>query len=281
MIQVRPCSPVMGAQVGGVDLSLPLNQESFGEILDAFHRHMLLVFPDQHIDEAQQVAFSRRFGELQIHVLDQYRHPRHPEIFVQSNVDRRTGNTTGTHPDKGSLVWHSDLSFLPRPALATALYGIEVPDEGGDTLFADMCAAYDALDRDTKARLETLKAVHDISVQRARAGEEPMTERQRAAAPPVEHPAVRTHPATGRKALYLSRHASHIVGLPKAESDALLERLQAHATSERFVYRHRWRVRDVVIWDNRCTIHSATPYDASAKRRVLHRTVMKGDAPRL
>ena len=236
-------------------------------------------FPRSRSTKRQQVAFSRRFGELQVHVLDQYRHPRHPEIFVQSNVDRKTGKTTGTHPDKGSLVWHSDLSFQARPALATTLYGIEVPDEGGDTLFADMCAAYDALDADTKALLDRLKAVHDISVQRVRAGEEPMTERQRAEAPPVEHPAVRRHPATGRKALYVSRHASHIVGLPRAESDALLERLQAHATSERFVYRHRWRVRDVVIWDNRCTIHSATPYDPDARRRVIHRTVVKGDAP--
>jgi taurine dioxygenase len=278
-MDIQPVSRVMGAEVRGVDLSRPLDQAVFEGILAAFHRHMLLVFPDQAIDEAHQVAFSRRFGDLQIHVLEQYRHPQHPEIFVQSNVDRKTGNTTGTHPDKGSLVWHSDLSFLPRPALATALYGIEVPDEGGDTLFADMCAAYDALDADTKALLDKLRAVHDISVQRVRAGEEPMTERQRAEAPPVEHPAVRRHPATGRKALYVSRHASHIVGLPRAESDALLERLQAHATSERFVYRHRWRVRDVVIWDNRCTIHSATPYDTGARRRVIHRTVVKGDAP--
>src|SRR5882672_10378982 len=132
-MDIQPVSQVMGAEVRGVDLSAPLDATAFGEILHAFHRHMLLVFPNQHIDEAQQVAFSRRFGELQVHVLEQYRHPQHPEIFVQSNVDRKTGKTTGTHPDKGSLVWHSDLSFLPRPALATALYGIEVPDEGGDT----------------------------------------------------------------------------------------------------------------------------------------------------
>jgi taurine dioxygenase len=279
-MEIRPLSKVMGAEIRGVDLSRPLEDAAFGEILDAFHRHMLLVFPDQRIDEAQQIAFSRRFGELQVHVLDQYRHPRHPEIFVQSNVDRATGKTTGTHPDKGSLAWHSDLSFQARPALATALYGIEVPERGGDTLFADMCAAYDALDGDSKTLLAGLKAVHDLSVQRVRAGEPPMTERQRAEAPPVEHPAVRTHPATGRKALFVSRHASHIVGLPKAEGDALLERLQAHATSERFVHRQRWKPRDLIIWDNRCTIHSATPYDAAAEKRVMHRTVVLGDVPR-
>jgi taurine dioxygenase len=118
-------------------------------------------------------------------------------------------------------------------------------------------------------------------VQGVGAGAPPMTERQRAEAPPVEHPAVRTHPATGRKALFVSRHASHIVGLPKAEGDALLERLQAHATSERFVHRQRWKPRDLIIWDNRCTIHSATPYDAAAEKRVMHRTVVLGDAPKL
>jgi taurine dioxygenase len=278
-MDIQPISKVMGAQVRGADLSRPLADAAFGEILHAFHRHMLLVFPQQDIDEAQQVAFSRRFGELQIHVLEQYRHPRHPEIYVLSNVDAKTGKTTGSHPDKGTLVWHSDLSFLPRPALATALHGIEVPAEGGDTLFADMCAAYDTLDIETKNLLEKLRAVHDIDVSRRRAGEAPMTERQRAEAPPVEHPAVRTHPATGRKVLYLSRHASHVVGMPRPESDALLERLQAHATSERFVYRHRWRARDLVIWDNRCTMHCATPYDPGAERRVIHRTVVKGDAP--
>ena len=278
-MEIQPISKVMGAQVRGVDLSRPLDEQAFGEILHAFHRHMLLVFPGQRIDEAQQVAFSRRFGELQIHVLEQYRHPRHPEIYVLSNVDAKTGKTTGTHPDKGTLVWHSDLSFVPKPALATALYGIEVPDSGGDTLFADMCAAYDALDPETKARLGKLRAVHDINVSRIRAGEAPMTERQRAEAPPVEHPAVRTHPATGRKVLYVSRHASHIAGMPRADSDALLERLQAHATSERFVYRHRWRAHDLVIWDNRCTMHCATQYDPGAERRVMHRTVIKGDAP--
>jgi taurine dioxygenase len=278
-MEIQPISKVMGAQVRGVDLSRPLGDKAFGEILHAFHRYMLLVFPGQRIDEAQQTAFSRRFGELQIHVLEQYRHPRHPEIYVLSNVDAVTGKTTGTHPDKGTLVWHSDLSFVPKPALGTALYGIEVPDEGGDTLFADMCAAYDTLDPETKARLGKLRAVHDINVSRIRAGEAPMSERQRAEAPPVEHPAVRTHPATGRKVLYVSRHASHIAGMPRAESDALLERLQAHATSERFVYRHRWRQHDLVIWDNRCTMHCATQYDPGAERRVMHRTVIKGDAP--
>jgi taurine dioxygenase len=274
-IGVRPLSGVMGAEVLGADLSCPADIEA---LRSAFLRYLLLVFPDQRIDEDQQVAFSRRFGELQVHVLDQYRHPRHPEIYVLSNVGA-DGRTTGSHPDKGTLVWHSDLSFQKRPALATILYGIEVPQAGGDTLYADMYAAYDALDHETKKLLSSLKAVHDLDASRRRAGEPPMTPKQRAEAPPVEHPAVRTHPETKRKILYISRHASHFSAMPRDESDELLERLMAHATQERFVFRHRWRPRDVVMWDNRCTMHCATPYDAGAERRVIHRTVVIGDVP--
>jgi taurine dioxygenase len=276
-MELRPLSAVMGAEVRGIDLSRFQDQD-LEAVRDAFHRHLLLVFPAQQIDEAQLIAFSRRFGDLQVHVLDQYRHPRFPEIYVLSNVDN-TGKTTGSHPDKGTLVWHSDLSFQKRPALATILYGIEVPRAGGNTLYADMYAAYDALDRETKKLLHGTKAVHDLDASRRRAGEPPMTEKQRAEAPPVEHPAVRTHPETGRKILYISRHVSHFKDMEDSESQALLERLMAHATSERFVFRHKWGQRDVVMWDNRCTMHCATPYDAGAERRVLHRTVVKGDTP--
>ena len=274
-IGVRPLSGVMGAEVLGADLSRPADIEA---IRSAFLRHLLLVFPDQRIDEAQHVAFSRRFGELQVHVLDQYRHPEHPEIYVLSNV-AADGNTTGSHPDKGTLVWHSDLSFQTRPASATILYGLEVPRAGGDTLYADMYAVYDALDSETRKLLSGLKAVHDLDASRRRAGEPPMTPKQREQAPPVEHPAVRTHPETRRKLLYISRHVSHFAGMTPDESDDLLERLMRHATEDRFVFRHKWRPRDVVMWDNRCTMHCATPYDAGAERRVIHRTVVKGDAP--
>lgn len=274
---MRSLSGVMGAEVRGLDLAR-LDAEAFQALREAFNRYLLLVFPAQDLDEAGLVAFSRRFGKLQVHVLDQYRHPRHAEIYVLSNVGP-DGRTTGAHPDRGTLVWHSDLSFQARPAAATILYGIEVPREGGDTLYADMYAAYDALDDGMKRRLQGMQAVHDLDVSRRRAGEPPMSERQRAEAPPVAHPVVRTHPETGRKLLYISRHVSHFRGMPREESDALLERLMAHATEARFVFRHRWGRRDVVMWDNRCTMHCATPYDAGAERRVIHRTVVKGDAP--
>ena len=277
-MEVRPLSAVMGAEVRGLDLSQPLGAENFNAVQEAFHRHLLLVFPDQRIDEAQHIAFSRRFGDLQVHVLDQYRHPQHSQIYVLSNV-AKTGKTTGSHPDKGTLVWHSDLSFQKRPASATILYGIEVPRRGGDTLYADMYAAYEALDPATKTRLIGLKAVHDLDASRRRAGEPPMSEKQRDEAPPVEHPVVRRHPETGRKILYISRHVSHFAGIPRDESDELLERLMVHATKDAFVFRHKWGARDVVMWDNRCTMHCATPYDTGAERRVLHRTVVLGEVP--
>ena len=279
MLDLAPISPVMGAEVHGVDLARPLDDATFAAIRDAFGRHMLLRFPAQMLDEAALVAFSRRFGELQIHVLDEYRHPRFPEIYVLSNVDRATGRTTGRHPDLGTLVWHSDLSFQRRPALATILYGIEVPKTGGETLFADLCAAYDALSDVMKRRIEGLRAVHDLDYSRQRAGAPPMTATQRAEAPPVDHPLVRTHPETGRKGLYISHHISRIEGLPEAESRALLAELMAHATGNRFVYANRWQSGDVVMWDNRCTMHRATEYDAAEERRVIHRTVVKGDIP--
>lgn len=279
MLDIAPISPVMGAEVHGIDLAAPMDGDTFAAIRAAFNRHMLLRFPAQKLDEAALVSFSRRFGELQIHVLDEYRHPRFPEIYVLSNVDRTTGKTTGRHPDLGTLVWHSDLSFQRRPALATILYGIEVPKTGGETLFADLGAAYEALDDATKRRIAGLRAIHDLDYSRQRAGAPPMTAAQRAEAPPVDHPLVRTHPETGRKGLYISHHIARIEGLPEAESRALLGELMAHATGERFVYANRWRSGDVVMWDNRLTMHRATEYDAARARRIIHRTVVKGDIP--
>lgn len=277
-LDVQPISPVMGAEVHGIDLAR-IDDAVFAAVRAAFNRHMLLRFPQQRLSPPELIAFSRRFGELQIHVLDEYRHPQYPEIYYLSNVDRATGRTTGCHPDRGTLVWHSDLSFQRRPALATILYGIEVPKTGGDTLFADMCAAYAALPEATKRRIATLRGVHDLDYSRTRAGAAPMTAKQRAEAPPVDHPLVRTHPETGRKSLYISHHISRIEGLSDAESQALLAELMEHATQPRFVYANNWRTGDVVIWDNRCTMHKATEYDAAEERRVIHRTVVKGDVP--
>jgi len=277
-VQVKPLSAVMGAEVSGIDLAAGLDDAGFAAIQSAFLQHKLLRFRGQTLREAQQVAFSRRFGELQVHVLDQFRHPEHPEIYVLSNVDKG-GKTTGRHPDRGTLVWHSDLSFQRRPALATILYGIAVPRQGGETLFADMVAAYDALPETMKHSIADLRAIHDLDYSRTRAGEPPMNARQRAEAPPVDHPLVRTHPDTGQKLLYISNHVSHMQGMPVEDGRALLDELMVHATQEKFIYRNTWESGDVVMWDNRCTMHRATEYDAAGERRIIHRTVVKGEVP--
>jgi taurine dioxygenase len=277
-LTMRPLSPVMGVEISGIDVSQPIDAATFAAIHDAFLRHLLVCFPGQKLDQTQHVAFSRRFGDLQVHVLDQYRSPTHPEIYVLSNV-KKTGETTGEHPDKGTLVWHSDLSFQSRPALATMLYGIEVPKVGGDTLYANTYAAYDALPESMRKRIAGLRAIHDLDASRQRAGAPPMTEKQRQEAPPVEHPLVRTHPESGRKCLYISHHAMRIANIPEAEGVALLEELMAHATQPQFVYAHRWKQGELVMWDNRCTMHKATGYDAKGERRVMNRTVVKGDLP--
>ena len=278
-IEIEPLAGALGARVHGVDLARPLDAAAERTIRAALDRHLLICFPGQHLAEPEHIEFSRRFGALQVHVLDQYRHPRHPEIYVLSNVDPKTDRPTGTHPDRGTLVWHSDLSFQARPAFLTILYGREVPRGGHATLYADMRAAYDALEPALQARLADLRAIHDLDHSRRRAGEPPMSEAQRRAAPPVEHPVVRRDPATGRKSLYVSYHVAGFAGLPEAEGHALLETLIAHATDARFTLAYRWAPRDVVVWDNRWTMHCATGYDTGAERRVIHRTVVLGDAP--
>jgi len=278
-LEIEPLSATLGARIHGLDLARPLDAATERAIRDTLDRYLLVTFPGQSLGEAEQLAFSRRFGELQVHVLDQFRHPQHPEIYVLSNVDPRTGQPTGTHPDRGTLVWHSDLSFQPRPAFLTVLYGREVPGGGHATLYADMRAAYDALEPALRTKLADMRAIHDLDQSRRRAGEPPMTAAQRRAAPPVQHPVVRSDPATGRKSLYVSYHVAGFVGLPDAEGRALLERLIAHATDARFTFAFRWAPRDVVMWDNRWTMHCATGYDVGTERRVIHRTVVLGEVP--
>jgi alpha-ketoglutarate-dependent taurine dioxygenase len=183
------------------------------------------------------------------------------------------------HPDPGTVEWHTDLSFQARPALATILFGLEVAREGGETEFCDLEAAWDALPASEQRRLAGLRCVHDLAASRRRSGDTPLTERQRREAPPVEHPLVRTHPETGRKVLYLSSHIDYVIGMSEKESDALLAELVAHATAPPRTIRHRWTAGDVVMWDNRCTMHRAAAYDLAEERRIVQRTVVIGDAP--
>lgn len=279
--EIKPLDAALGAEVIGLDLNQPLSAEDFQRIHRAHLDHHVVVFRDQRISPAQQIAFSRRFGPLQIHVLHQFQLARHPEILIVSNV-LKDGKPIGLG-DAGHF-WHSDLSYKETPSLGSLLHAIELPAEGGDTLFANMHAAYDGLPDATKRQLEGLTAEHTYlaryaELQKRSPWRPNLTAEQIAQVKPVVHPVVRTHPETGRKALFVSEHfTTRIVGLPDDESRALLDELFAHSVKPAYVYRHQWREHDLVFWDNRSLLHLAagTP---DALRRVMYRTTIEGDAP--
>jgi len=281
IFQFHRFDAALGGEIVDLDLSRPLDDRTFAAVHRAFlESEGLLVFRAQHITPEQHVAFSRCFGPLMIHVLRQYLLPGHPEIFRISNVVEN-GEPIGLG-DAGH-IWHSDLSYTPEPSLGSLLHALELPLEGGDTSFANMSAAYDALPAEIKQRVEGKRAVHSYSHSYDRfSGSKwrpPLTQEQKNTVPEVVHPVVRIHPETGRKALFVNESfTSRILDLPEAESRELLEFLFVHSTEPRFVYRHRWQDHDLVFWDNRCTIHLAHGCPPHL-RRHLHRTTVKGDAP--
>ncbi|WP_423198913.1 MULTISPECIES: TauD/TfdA dioxygenase family protein [unclassified Cupriavidus] len=279
--EIRPLDAALGAEVTGLDLSQPLADADFARIHRAHLEHHLVVFRDQRITPAQQIAFSRRFGPLQIHVLDQFQLAGHPEILIVSNVIE-DGKPIGLG-DAGHF-WHSDLSYKERPSLGSLLHARELPRTGGDTLFANMHAAWDTLPPDLQRQLDGLRAEHTYlaryaELQRRSPWRPNLTPAQIAQVQPVLQPVVRTHPETGRKALFVSEHfTTRIAGLPDDESRDLLAQLFAHSVQPRNVYRHQWRPHDLVFWDNRSLMHLAagTP---DSERRVMYRTTIEGDLP--
>src|SRR5438093_5699436 len=211
---IRPLTPNLGAEISGVKLADEIGDELFRAIYQAFLRYQVLLFAPQDVPPGRQVAFARRFGEVQVHVMSQYHADGYPELYRLSNLDER-GRPTGWHPDKGTLAWHTDGSWRRTTGQATIIYGEIVPQSGGETHFCDMYGAYERLDDAWKARIDNLRAVHNLDFSRTRRhGEDPMTDAQRAATPPVDHPVVRTHPETGRDCLYLGDHAEYIIGMP-------------------------------------------------------------------
>lgn len=272
----------LGAEVRGLDLGQPLSADDFDCLQQAHWKHHVLVFRDQRITPAQQVAFSRRWGPLQIHVLRQFQLAGHPEILQVSNIRDAQGNPEGLG-DAGQL-WHSDLSYKDKPSLGSLLHAQELPSEGGDTLFADQHAAYEALPAALKKQLAGLQAEHSYLLHyetlRAKSPWRPaLTQAQIDEVKPAVHPVVHTHPGNGRKALFVSEHfTGRIVGLPADESRDLLQQLFAHSVQPQFVYRHRWQPHDLVFWDNRSVLHlaSGTPEHL---RRKLYRTTVEGDTP--
>jgi taurine dioxygenase len=275
---LRQLHPSLGVEIMDVDVAR-LDDPGFDRIYDAFLEHQVLLFRDQRLTPEEQVIFARRFGSVQVHVMNQYHAAGFPEIYYLSNLDA-SGKPSGKHPDKGTVHWHTDGSWARRPGQATLLYAEAVPDEGGQTRFISMYSAYDRLDDATKQRLGSLRAIHSLDFSRSRRhGEDPMSEAQKKARPPVAHPIVRIHPETGRKCLFLGDHAWCIDGMPEEEGRALIEELNAAIIDPKLVYTHQWRPGDLVLWDNRCMLHKAEPYDTAKEARVLRRCTVTGEVP--
>jgi taurine dioxygenase len=212
--------------------------------------------------------------------MNQYHADSYPELYRLSNLDEN-GNPNGKHPDKGTLAWHTDGSWRRVTGHATIIYGEVVAGEGGETHFCDMYGAYERLSPEWKARIATMRAVHNLDFSRTRRhGEDPMTEAQRREVPPVDHPIVRTHPDTGRKCLFLGDHAEYVVGMAYDEGRALIDELNALAVHPDLTYEHRWTPGELIVWDNRCLMHRATEYDPAVQRRVVRRCTVLGEAPR-
>ena len=271
----------LGAEVIGLDLSLPLADDDVRRLHRAHLDHHVLVFRDQRITPTQQVEFSRRFGELQIHVLRQFQLPRNPEVLIISNI-RENGAPIGLG-DAGHL-WHSDLSYKETPSLGSMLHAQELPAEGGDTLFANQHTAYESLPIALKRDIEGLQAEHWYLARyddlRQRNPWRPtLTQAQIDEVKPVRHPVVRTHPETGRRALFVSEHfTTRILGVSEARSRELLDALFAHSTRAEHIYRHQWQAHDMVFWDNRSLMHLAAGCPEHLRRR-LYRTTIAGDVP--
>jgi len=282
LIQVRRLGEALGAEIGGADLSRPLAADALAAVRSAWLEHMVLRFRGQSLSDPQLIAFSRQLGELDPPGPNPYGRPfipEHPEINVISNI--KVGGTPIGGLGDGEAIWHADMTYVDAPPMAAILYALEVPPSGGDTFWANMALAYEKLPEDLKSKIQGRSAIHDATYNSAgdrRKGYEDVTDPRKA--PGARHPLVRPHPETGRPCLFLGRRRnSYILGLELAESEALLDALWAHATREEFTFRQQWRVGDLLIWDNRCTLHRRDPFDPGA-RRLMHRTQIKAQPAR-
>jgi alpha-ketoglutarate-dependent taurine dioxygenase len=273
---------LIGAEIRGIDLAQRIDDATIAAIDRAWLENLVLVFPDQPITDEQQIAFARRFGELEIHPAKDHRSSRHPEIFRVSNVDE-SGQILKQDSEALSYInvtwlWHADSSFRQTPSKGSILHGIEVSPEGGETLFCNLYAVYAALPEDMKRRVGALHALHshDTVLEKHKK----LTDPGRFDKYDARHPLVCRLPVTKRPFLFLSPHTmAGIEGMSPNESRPLLEELVQFATQDRFVYRHTWRKDDVIMWDNRCTMHAVTPFDNARLRRIMHRTTLAGETP--
>jgi taurine dioxygenase len=263
-LEINRLGGALGAEVRGLNLSEPLGGNLLETVRQAFIDHSVLVFRDQTLSPEQLITFSGLFGESVPHLLEGFQHEENPNVFLISNV-QEDGKPKGAI--YAGQYWHSDLSYMPLPALGSMLNAVEIPKTGGDTMFANMYLAYETLSDTMKKLIADLQAVHDYThayetVFSKLPGRPPMTEAEKSKVPPVTHPIVRTHPDSGRKALYV-----------------ILNFLFAHATRPEFIYRHQWQPRDLVFWDNRCLMHRAVADYDMAETRHMHRATIQGDAP--
>ncbi len=277
--RIAPIDAPLGAEVSGIDVARTVEPSTRAALIDAWQQRLVLVLRGQRITDAELIAFSRNFGELDPPGPNPTGKPFHkefPEINVISNVIE-DGLPIGGLGD-GEAVWHADMTYIENPPKAGILYSLEVPPSGGNTYFADMYAAYDALDDDMKDRIEGRIAIHDAARNSAgmlRKGYTEVTDVRET--PGARHPLVRIDPGSGRKALFLGRRGgSYVLGLEVAESEDLLDRLWAHAGNMRFAMCHEWQVGDLLIWNNLSVLHRRDPFDPTS-RRVMHRTQIKGD----
>jgi taurine dioxygenase len=278
-LKLRKLSYALGAEVCDVDISKPMSEGFFGEIYQAFLAHGILLFRNQEITREQHIDFSRRFGELDRHdALPRDRHPDHPEILLVTNEPKPDGSPSDSRYT--GRQWHSDMSFTPVPSLGSLLRGITIPEVGGDTVFANMYLAYEALSDGMKKMIADLHGIHLSGTRKINdpTSGMPRAEEQRRLNPPIAQPVVRVHPETGRKALYLGDKVKRFDGFTEEESRPLIEYLNKHATRFELIYRHQWRTNDVVAWDNRCTMHLALGDFDETQRRHMERTTVLGTA---
>lgn len=276
VIDVQPVGFALGAKITGVDLNDTVSDGDFAKIHDAWVKHLLLVFPGQDIGPKELANFTGRFGELDTYDTQPFnRHPERDDVMLLTN--RRNGTKPSPTYNAGQN-WHTDLSYTLRPAKATSVYCIEKPSVGGDTMFANMYLAYESLSPKLREILDSLEAVHDASLIEGLSKRGPEIEQEyKRLNPPVIHPAVRMHPDSGKKALYINQRVRQFVGMTEAESKPLIRFLCDYSISPRFVYRHCWTRGDLVMWDNRCLTHLAVgDYDPKETRHMI-RTSGKGD----
>ena len=282
-IEFRPLSDALGAEVVGVDVSEDLSDETIAEIRTGWLQNNILLFRNQEMTRQQQKAFTQRFGTLMVSPNSRTRFPEHPEVLVFSNI-QVDGEYIGSPPARVGEGWHSDFFYLKEPAGGSFFYAKEAPENGGETWFANMTKAYEALSEEKKSTLSVRRCTYSQikTLQILNPELPPMTDEQKRALPDVTHPMVRVHPETGRTALFVGLRgtpACCVDGMKEGEGVEFLEELRSFATQPQFTYSHQWRPGDAILWDNRCTMHRATVFPDEIGRRLCYRTTIEGGVP--